>query len=42
MGRHILGSTTERVVREVAHLGLPVPVLVVPSTQPEEEAEPSN
>lgn len=41
IGRHILGSTTERVVREVAHRGLPVPVLVVPSTQPEEEPEPS-
>ncbi|MBW1917343.1 MAG: universal stress protein [Deltaproteobacteria bacterium] len=32
-GRHILGSTTERVVREVAHRALPVPVLVVPSVQ---------
>jgi nucleotide-binding universal stress UspA family protein len=30
VGRHILGSTTERVVREVAHRGLPVPVLIVP------------
>jgi nucleotide-binding universal stress UspA family protein len=32
IGRHILGSTTERVIREVAHRGLPVPVLVVPAT----------
>ena len=39
MGRHILGSTTERVIREVAHRGLPVPVLVVPSTQQEEAPE---
>ena len=39
MGRHILGSTTERVIREVARLGLPVPVLVVPSTQQEEAPE---
>jgi nucleotide-binding universal stress UspA family protein len=31
-GRHILGSTTERVIREVAHRGLPVPVLVVPTS----------
>jgi nucleotide-binding universal stress UspA family protein len=36
IGRHILGSTTERVIREVAHLGLPVPVLVVPATAEEE------
>lgn len=42
MGRHLLGSTTERVLREVAHLALPVPVLVVPSTKLEEEPEPSN
>jgi len=33
MGRHLLGSTTERVVREVARRGLPVPVLVVPYTR---------
>jgi nucleotide-binding universal stress UspA family protein len=33
MGRHLLGSTTERVVREVARRALPVPVLVVPFTQ---------
>ena len=32
IGRHILGSTTERVIREVAHRGLPIPVLVVPAT----------
>ena len=41
MGRHLLGSTTERVIREVAHRGLPVPVLVVPSTKQEEEPGPS-
>jgi nucleotide-binding universal stress UspA family protein len=38
MGRHLLGSTTERVLREVTHRGLSVPVLVVPATggaQPE-------
>jgi nucleotide-binding universal stress UspA family protein len=38
VGRHLLGSVTERVVREVARRALPVPVLVVPSTQLEEEA----
>ncbi len=37
VGRHLLGSTTERVIREVAHRGLPVPVLVVPATMVEEE-----
>jgi nucleotide-binding universal stress UspA family protein len=42
VGRHLLGSTTERVVREVARRALPVPVLVVPSTKLEEEPEPSN
>ena len=36
VGRHILGSTTERVIREVAHRGLPVPVLVVPAKMPED------
>jgi len=36
IGRHILGSTTERVIREVAHRGLPVPVLVVPAKAGEE------
>jgi nucleotide-binding universal stress UspA family protein len=36
IGRHILGSTTERVIREVAHRGLPVPVLVVPASSGEE------
>jgi nucleotide-binding universal stress UspA family protein len=36
VGRHILGSTTERVIREVAHRGLPVPVLVVPAAPREE------
>ncbi len=30
VGRHLIGSTTERVIREIAHQGLPVPVLVVP------------
>jgi nucleotide-binding universal stress UspA family protein len=30
MGRHLLGSTTERVLRGLSQLGLPVPVLVVP------------
>lgn len=38
MGRHLLGSTTERVLRGLSHLGLPVPVLVVPFTH---EAEAS-
>jgi nucleotide-binding universal stress UspA family protein len=42
VGRHLLGSTTERVVREVARRGLPVPVLVVPSSKLEEESEPAN
>jgi nucleotide-binding universal stress UspA family protein len=32
IGRHILGSVTERVIREMARRGLPVPVLVVPAT----------
>ncbi|RJR41360.1 MAG: universal stress protein [Deltaproteobacteria bacterium] len=32
IGRHILGSVTERVIREVTVRGLPVPVLVVPAT----------
>ena len=36
IGRHILGSTTERVIREVARRGLPVPVLVVPASPGEE------
>jgi nucleotide-binding universal stress UspA family protein len=40
MGRHLLGSTTERVLRDVTHRGLPVPVLVVPSTKTEEEPKP--
>lgn len=31
VSRHILGSVTERVIREVVHRGLPVPVLVVPA-----------
>jgi nucleotide-binding universal stress UspA family protein len=41
MGRHLLGSTTERVLREVTHRGLPVPMLVVPTTRLEEEPEAS-
>ena len=41
VGRHLLGSTTERVVREVARRALPVPVLIVPSIKLEEEPEPS-
>ena len=32
VSRHIIGSVTERVIREVAHRGLPVPVLVVPAS----------
>ena len=36
VGRHLLGSVTERVIREVARRALPVPVLVVPSIQTEE------
>ena len=36
IGRHVLGSTTERVVREVSRLGLPVPILVVPAAHGEE------
>ncbi len=30
VARHLLGSVTERVIREVAHRGLPVPILIVP------------
>lgn len=40
MGRHLLGSTTERVVREVARRALPVPVLVVPFTKEEGDGPP--
>lgn len=36
VARHLLGSVTERVVREVAHRGLPVPVLVVPPVPTED------
>jgi nucleotide-binding universal stress UspA family protein len=39
VGRHLLGSTTERVLRGVSHLGLPVPVLVVPFAQEVEAPE---
>jgi nucleotide-binding universal stress UspA family protein len=37
--RAILGSTTEKVIREIARRAIPVPVLVVPafSSQPSEE-----
>ncbi|MBM4293747.1 MAG: universal stress protein [Deltaproteobacteria bacterium] len=36
MARHLLGSVTERVLREVTHQGLPVPLLIVPAgTTPE-------
>jgi nucleotide-binding universal stress UspA family protein len=41
MGRHLLGSTTERVLREVTHRGLPVPVLVVPTPRTVGEPEAS-
>lgn len=37
VGRHLIGSTTERVIREVAHRALPVPVLVVPVSAKLEE-----
>jgi nucleotide-binding universal stress UspA family protein len=33
VSRHIIGSVTERVIREVAYRGLPVPVLVVPASK---------
>ena len=32
VSRHIIGSTTERVIREVANRGLQVPILVVPAS----------
>lgn len=32
VARHLLGSVTERVLREVAHQGLPVPILIVPAS----------
>ncbi len=38
VSRHIIGSVTERVIREVAYRGLTVPVLVVPSSAAPEEA----
>ena len=37
VSRHILGSVTERVIREVAYRGLAVPVLVVPAPKGAEE-----
>ncbi len=33
IARHLLGSVTERVIREVAHRGLKVPVLIVPASE---------
>ncbi len=33
VSRHLIGSVTERVIREVAYRGLPVPVLVVPASE---------
>ncbi len=33
VSRHIIGSVTERVIRDVAYRGLPVPVLVVPASE---------
>jgi nucleotide-binding universal stress UspA family protein len=36
VGRHLIGSTTERVIREIAHRGLSVPVLVVPAAVDQE------
>ena len=35
MARHLLGSTTERVLREITYRRLPVPVLVAPAMPPE-------
>ncbi|MCL6620674.1 MAG: universal stress protein [Syntrophobacterales bacterium] len=36
VARHLLGSVTERVLRDVTHRGLPVPLLIVPGgTGPE-------
>jgi nucleotide-binding universal stress UspA family protein len=37
VSRHLIGSVTERVIREVVHRGLPVPVLVVPASKAAEE-----
>jgi nucleotide-binding universal stress UspA family protein len=37
VARHLLGSVTERVLREVAHRGLPVPILIVPGTAAAED-----
>ena len=33
VSRHIIGSVTERVIRDVAYRGLQVPVLVVPASE---------
>jgi nucleotide-binding universal stress UspA family protein len=38
VGRHLIGSTTERVIREVTHRGLKVPVMVVPAAAGETAA----
>ncbi len=39
VSRHIIGSVTERVIREVAYRGLQVPVLVVPASAAAEAAQ---
>ncbi len=40
VARHLLGSVTERVLREVTYRGLPVPVLIVPSGAARELSQP--
>jgi nucleotide-binding universal stress UspA family protein len=40
VARHLLGSVTERVIREVAHRGLQVPVLIVPGSGTDEAGAP--
>ncbi len=40
VSRHLIGSVCERVIREVAYRGLPVPVLVVPAP-PQAESPPN-
>jgi len=32
VARHLLGSVTEKVIREVTYRGLPVPILIVPAS----------
>jgi nucleotide-binding universal stress UspA family protein len=39
VSRHIIGSVTERVIREVAYRSLAVPVLVVPASPAAEKAQ---